>query len=93
MDREILGNSFEMMDMTLDEKNKLWILTDYGDLFKFKRPGKVDFKIRITDIPLRNPRIAVQDDMLYLLFEDKIRVFDIKQALVDEEEAKKEKSE
>ena len=93
MDQKILGTSFEMMDMTLDEKSKLWLLTDYGDLFKFKKPGKVDFTIRITDIPLRNPRIAVQDDMLYLLFENKIRVFDIRQALVDEEEAKKKKSE
>lgn len=93
MDKSILGTSFEMMDMTLDENKKLWVLTDYGDLFKFKRPGKVDFKIRITDIPMRNPRIGVQDDMLYLLVEDKIRVFDIRQALVDEEEAKKEKSE
>jgi hypothetical protein len=90
MDQKILGTSFEMMDMTLDEKNKLWVLTDYGDLFKFKRPGKVDFKIRITDIPLHNPRIAVQDEILYLLFEDKVRVFDIRQALIDEEEAKKE---
>jgi len=93
MDKTVLGESFEMMDMTLDENNKLWVLTDYGDLFKFKRPGKVDFKIRITDIPLQNPRIAIQDDILYLLFEDKIRVFDIRQALVDEEEAKKQKSE
>ena len=90
MDEKILGPSFEFMDMTFDEKGKLWVLTDYGELFKFKRPGKVDFKLRIKTIPLRKPRIAVQDNMLYMLFEDHIEVIDVLQARIDAEEAQKE---
>ncbi|MEC7984924.1 MAG: hypothetical protein VX278_07160 [Myxococcota bacterium] len=89
IDKTKLGPSFEYLDMTLDEKNKLWVLTDYGDLFKFKNPRKIDFQIRITETPLAHPRIAVEDDMLYLLFEDHIEVFDVRQALIDREEAQK----
>ena len=81
------------MDMTFDEKGKLWILTDYGEIFKFKRPGKVDFSLRLFTIPLRNPRIAVQDNMLYVIFEDQIRVIDILQAKIDAEEAEKAEKE
>ena len=31
MDAKVLGDGFESLDMTVDEDNKLWILTDRGE--------------------------------------------------------------
>ena len=90
MDTKVLGDGFESLDMTVDEDNKLWILTDRGEAFKFKRPGKVDFKINAIDRAIRYPRIAVIEDILYITSDDRIEVVDIRQRKIDLEDAEKE---
>lgn len=83
MDSQVLGEGFESLDMTLDEDNKLWVLTDRGDAIKFKRPGKIDFKIHAIDRTIRYPRIAVIDDILYITSDNQIEVVDIRQLQLD----------
>jgi sugar lactone lactonase YvrE len=90
MDSKVLGDGFESLDMTLDEEGKLWVLTDRGDAFKFKRPGKVDFQIHAIDRGIRHPRIAVIEDILYITSDDQIEVVDIRQRKIDLEDAAKE---
>ena len=58
--------------MTVDNKGKLWVFTDNGIVYKFKRPGKIDFEIQAVDIPMNHPRIAVVDDILFITSNDKI---------------------
>ena len=91
IDKKVLGEGFEYLDMTYDENNRLWIVTDKGEAFEFYRPTKLKDKIQLTNYPLRFPRIAVQDEIIYLLTEDKIKQFDVKQMRIDREEAEKEK--
>jgi hypothetical protein len=83
MTNQVLGDGFESLDMTLDEDNKLWVLTDRGDAIKFKRPGKIDFKIHAIDRTIRYPRIAVIDDILYITSDNQIEVVDIRQLQLD----------
>ena len=90
IDSKVLGDGFESLDMTVDEDNKLWILTDRGEAFKFKRPGKVEFKINAIDRAIRYPRIAVIEDILYITSDDRIEVVDIRQRKIDLEDAESE---
>ena len=89
IDSKVLGEGFESLDMTIDQDNKLWILTDRGDAFKFKRIGKVDYKIHAIDRNIRYPRIAVIDDILYITSDNEIEVVDIRQRKLDLEELEK----
>jgi hypothetical protein len=61
-----LGRGFESFDVTLDERGRLWAVTDQGRVLKFKKPGKVEFEIQVSDYSLQVPRIAVQDDMVFV---------------------------
>ncbi len=90
MDSKVLGEGFESLDMTLDENNKLWILTDRGMAYKFKRPGKVDFSIHAIDRAIRYPRITVIEDIMYISSDDQIEMVDIRQRKIDLEDAAKE---
>ena len=78
-----ISKGFESLDITLDDKNKLWIVTDRGIAYKFKRPGKLDYKIQAIDRPLKYPRIAVIEDQLYILSDDQIELIDIRQRKLD----------
>ena len=89
IDENILGPGFESLDMTLDENNKLWVFTDRGDAFKFKRPGKLEYKIDATDKPVQFPRIAVIEDILYISTYNHIEVVDLRQRKIDLEDAQK----
>jgi hypothetical protein len=86
IDSAVLGVGFESLDMTLDEDNKLWILTDRGDAFKFKRLGKVDYTINAIDRNIKYPRIAVIEDILYISSDNEIEVVDIRQRKIDLED-------
>ncbi len=89
IDASTLGIGFESMDLTLDEERKLWILTDSGQAFKFKKPGKLEFSITAFDRPISTPRIAVRDGIIYAMVGDRIERVDALQVKLDEEEAAK----
>lgn len=81
-----LGRGHEDFDMALDEKNKLWILTDAGTVIKFKKPGKVEFSVDAIMRPLKHPRIAVREGMVFYISDDRIEQADALQAKMDEEQ-------
>ena len=69
--------------MAIDDKRKLWIMTDNGTVTKFKKPGVVDFSVKAVDRPLKGPRIAIKEGMLFVLSDDRIEQVDILQAVMD----------
>ena len=85
IDGEILGRGFESLDMTLDETGRLWVLTDKGRLFKFKKPGKVEFVVQAFDNPIRYPRLAVFEGIAYVTANNSITRVDALQLKLDEE--------
>jgi len=88
MGNDVLGEGFEDVDLTLDEKRKLWAMTDTGWLIAFKKPGKVDFRIQVSDYGTENQRIAVREGMLYYSYDDRIHTVDVLQLKLDREQAK-----
>ena len=89
IDDKILGVGFEDLDIARDEAGKIWVLTDTGTVFKFKKPGKVDFQLDVTDRVLIHPRIAVSQGILFFLSSDRIEQLDVLQTKLDQAEAKK----
>ena len=85
-----LGEGFEGLDLTLDESGKLWALTDTGWVYKFKKPGKLELRVRGIDHTLEQPRIAVFDGFVYYTADDHIARIDAYQKKVDADEAAKE---
>jgi hypothetical protein len=67
-----LGRGFEAWDVTFDEQGKLWAVTDQGIVTKFKKPGKVDYKIKVSSYSLTLPRIAVLDGFVYVTHGDHV---------------------
>ena len=94
IDEKILGEGFEDLDITLDEKGEMWVLIDTGWVFKFKKSGKLDWKLRAVDHELIHPRFAVFQGNLLITDRDTILPVDALQMHLDEvqalEDAKKE---
>lgn len=67
-----LGTGFETWGAAVDEKGKLWAVLDTGEVVKFKKPGQVELRFKLTDWSLTVPRIAVYDDFVYVTSGDKI---------------------
>lgn len=86
IDEKILGQGFESLDMTVDETGKLWVITDRGNVYKFKKPGKLEYSLLAIERTIKNPRIAVLEDILYISTDDRIEVIDIRQRKLDLEE-------
>jgi hypothetical protein len=86
---EILGEGFEDVDLTFDEEGKLWALTDMGWAFKFKKPGKLEWKVRISDIAFERPRFAVSQGMVFVTDRERVVKVDALQLHTDEVEALK----
>jgi hypothetical protein len=86
----VLGEGFEAWDLTVDEDGKLWAVTDTGHATKFKKPGKVDFRVQVSPYSLEVPKIAVFDDLVFVTSEDKILRVD---ALEKKAEAEAEQAE
>ena len=93
MDEASLAPGFEDVDMAIDEKGKLWVLIDTGLVFKFKKPGKLDYSVQVTDYSLEKPRFSVREDMLYICERDRIMRLDALQLQLDQEEAAREAAE
>jgi hypothetical protein len=88
MGEGLLGQDFEDMDITLDETGKLWVLTDAGKVFKFKKGTKMEFTIQAITRPIKNPRMAVRQGIVYICSDDQIERIDVSQMLLDEAAAK-----
>ena len=78
-----IGLGHEDISMTIDEKKKLWLFTDNGQVTKFKKPGVVDFTVTAVDHPVKAPRIAVREGMLFVLADDTITQVDVLQRVLD----------
>lgn len=89
VDDKLLDAGFEDLDVTRDEKGKLWILTDLGWIYSMKSPTKLDWKIKVSDVELEHPRLAVYQGRAYITDRDRIIPVDALQMHTDEEEAKK----
>ena len=83
---DVLGIGFEDMDITLDEEDRLWIFTDNGWVYKFRRNGRLDWKIEAYTNPTSNPRIAVQEEILFLSHFDRIEQIDVRQLRMNQED-------
>jgi hypothetical protein len=73
---ETLPDGFEAWDVALDEDGRLWVVTDTGWAIKYKKPGKVDYQVRLSDDGFILPRIAVRDDTVYVTHGDAVHVYD-----------------
>ena len=96
MDSDDLGQGLEDWDISIDEKGKLWIVTDTGWGIKYKKPGKIDYKVQLAEFDFIRPRFAVMDDIVFILERDRILKVDAlelhrKEELAKEEEAAKAK--
>jgi len=68
-----LGDGFQDWAVALDQAGRMWAVTDKGEAIKYKKPGKVDYRVQIADYDLATPRLAVFDDLVFVSSEaDKI---------------------
>jgi hypothetical protein len=89
IDKSILGQGFEDVDLTMDDEGRFWVLTDTGWVFNFKKPGKLDWKVQISEVPFIRPRFAASQGMVFVTDRDRIVKVDALQAHTDEIEAQK----
>ena len=88
LDSKQLGTGYEDMDLTVDEKRNIWIVTDTGWAYKYdKKLKKQLWKVRFSEIDLIHPRIAVFEDYIYVVDRDRIVRLDAEQARLDAEES------
>jgi hypothetical protein len=87
MDMDDFDAGFEDVDAALDETGALWVVTDTGRAFKFKRPGKLEFQVDISEYSLEHPRFCVREGLIHATDRDKIIVIDALQAKLDQDEA------
>jgi len=71
-----MGKGFEAWDVALDEEGKLWAVTDKATLVKFKKPGKVEFEVRVAEYSIDAPRLDVFDGLAFITTGDKIMKVD-----------------
>lgn len=69
---ESLGEGYQDWAVTLDERGKLWAVLDTGRVVKFKKPGKVDYSVKLGTYSFENPRIAVFADNVFVTEGDRI---------------------
>ncbi len=86
LDVDDYDSGYEDVDLSWDQDGKLWMVTDTGWAFKFKRLGKLDYKVLLTEYSLEHPRFAVREDILYVCERDRILYLDALQLVIDAEE-------
>lgn len=79
-----LGQGYEDIDLALDAEEKLWAITDVGEVIHFKKLGKVEFTIQAVNRPIRRPRMVVKDGIVYFSSDDRVEVVDALQAHMDQ---------
>lgn len=72
IDVDDLGPGIETWDFTLDNKKKPWVVTDTGLVAQYKKPGKVRDVMRVSEVDLILPRLAVVDGLVYIVERDRI---------------------
>ncbi|MCB9678818.1 MAG: hypothetical protein H6737_27185, partial [Alphaproteobacteria bacterium] len=78
--KKTVPEGFENWDVFLDEKGKLWVVTDHGYAIKYKKPGSVDFMVEFTDHSLAFPRADAYQDVLFVTDRDSILKVDALEA-------------
>ncbi len=86
LDGDELPNGYEAWSLAIDEKGKLWAVTDRGDAVKFKKPGKPEYTVSFSNVGIAPPRFAVFQDMLYVATDGRVQKVDV---LEMREEARK----
>jgi len=79
-----LGKGFQDWSPAMDERGKLWAVIDNGDVVKFKKPGRVEFRFQLAPAGLAFPRIAVYDDHVFVTARDSVLRGDAQQMLADQ---------
>ncbi|MEC7241370.1 MAG: hypothetical protein VXW32_09030 [Myxococcota bacterium] len=88
LSREQLGSGYEDMDITVDENRNIWLVTDTGWAYKYdKKLKKQLLKLKLSDVDLIHPRIAVFENYVYVVDRDRILRLDAEQARLDALEA------
>lgn len=88
-----LGQGYEELDMALDKEEKLWVITDLGEVTRFKKLGKPEFSVQAVNRPIRHPRLVVSDGLVYFSSDDRIEVVDALQAHLDQQAEQAEQAE
>jgi hypothetical protein len=78
-----LDDGFEDMDITLDEEDRIWVLTDTGYVHKFKSIKKKEWSLKVIDRPLTHPRMAVHEGIVFIVSDDQIERIDAYQLKID----------
>jgi hypothetical protein len=73
---DTLGEGYEAWDVATDQDQRLWAVTDTGWAVKYKKPGKVDYRVRLDADGFIQPRIVVRDDVVYVSHGGRITVYD-----------------
>lgn len=74
--KEDLPGGYEGWAVEVDEKGRLWTLTDNGWAIKWKKPGVEDFRVRWTEIGTTFPRFDVDQDVLWVVHDGQIERID-----------------
>lgn len=72
MGEDTLGTGYEDWDIAYDEKKKMWVVLDTGEVIKLKRLGKVDYRFRLSEKALATPRIDAFQDVVFVTSGDRI---------------------
>lgn len=88
----LMGQGYEDIDLALDAEEKLWAITDVGEVTRFKKLGKVEFTVQAVNRPIRRPRMVVKDGLVYFSSDDRIEVVDALQAHLDQQAEEAEKA-
>ncbi len=80
---DTVPDGYEYVAVTLDERQKLWVVTDTGYAIKYKKPGKVDYQVRLVERSFGIPRAAVYQDLVFVTDGDRIHKFDALQRFQD----------
>ncbi len=80
-----LGKGYQDWAPAVDEQGKLWVVTDKGEVVKFKKPGSVEWRVPFVSYSLSSPRLAVFDGLIFVTHDNKIIQADALQLHLDAE--------
>lgn len=70
---DTLGDGFQDWAVATDQDGRLWAATDKGEIIKYKKPGKVEYRVSISEYGLpSNLRLTVFEDLVFVSGNDRI---------------------